>query len=237
MWQSFADDSVLLHYQERSTLMTPSISIEWVEFQLRSGTSESEFLAVSHAFQTDFLDLQPGYRQRTLVRLNDHGLYADLVHWSDAADMRAAMAASKVFPVCGAYFALLKVVESPSLGTAIAKYENAAYLDTTAATVESVGGLEFSLFQPKPGVSDDMLKQAAKRVADSLYCGQPGYLSHLVVKSAQGVYADVVLASSGKRAAELCGLWGSGPYAEPCLPYLEMIRPESMQIAFFDSLK
>jgi len=212
--------------------MTSTITVEWVEFQLRADVTESELLAVSQGFQVEFLSLQPGYIKRTLLRLNESGRYADLVHWSDAAAMRAAMASSPAFPVCGAYFALIEAPEAPSLGVPVAHYEGDA-----DAPVSSVGGLEFSFFLPKDGVTDAMLKSAAKKVADGLYRGQPGYFRHSVMKTEQGMYADVVFASSAKRAAELCGMWGTGPYAEPCLPYLEMIRPETMQIAFFENLR
>lgn len=217
--------------------MTASLCIEWVEFQLHAGVTEAQFRAVSDAFQANFLDLQAGYKKRTLVRLDAQGRYADLVHWATAKDMAAAMAASNAFPACGAYFALLNVLKAPSLGTAIAQHENIEDLSAAAPSVAAVGGIEFSLFQPKPGVSDEALCHAAQQMANGLYRGQPGFYGHSVVKSTQGVYADVVFASSGKRAAELCAMWGSGPWAEPCLPYLEMIHPQSIQLAFFETLK
>lgn len=97
--------------------------------------------------------------------------------------------------------------------------------------------MEISFFKPKPNVSDHLLSLAAEATAAGLYRGQPGFIGHFVVKSDAGIYADVVLATSSKRAAELCASWGSAPYAVPCQGYSDMIRPESMQIAFFDVLK
>lgn len=216
--------------------MTTSPHIEWVEFQVRTGVTEAQFLAVSDAFQTEFLDLQPGYLERTVVRLPSQGHYADLVHWSAATDMQAAMDASASFPACQAYFSLLTVTKPQSLGAAIAHHMGPTGGLPTAPAVSPVGGLEFSLFRPKHGVSDHALTLAAADMANGLYRGQAGYYGHKVMKTSQGVYADVVFASSGRRAAELCGLWGTGPYADACLPYLELIDPSSIDLAFYDTL-
>lgn len=217
--------------------MTETLYIEWVEFQLRAGVTDAQFCAASDAFQTAFLDLQPGYQHRALVRLGTPGNFADCVHWTGVDDMEAAMDAGKAFPECQAYFALLQVTKAPTMGKAIAQYGGAKISPAKASCASTWGGMEFSLFKPKPGVSDQALQHAAQRMANGIYRGQPGFLHHTVVKSEQGLYADVVLASTGKRAAELCASWGSGPFAEPCRGYLDMISPESVQLAFFDTLQ
>jgi hypothetical protein len=217
--------------------MTETLYIEWVEFKLHDAVTDAQFLAASEAFQADFLDLQSGYRQRTLVRLGKQGHYADLVHWTGAKNMEAAMAAAKAYPACQAYFALLEVCNPPSLGKAVAQYDKLNTLSATDPFDPTLGGMEFSLFKPKPGVTDQALHQAAQRMADGLYRGQAGFLHHSVVKSESGIYADVVLASSGKRAAELCASWGTGPYAQPCQDYLDTIILESVQLEFFDTLR
>lgn len=217
--------------------MTETLYIEWVEFQIRSGVADAQFLAASEAFQVDFLDHQSGYRQRTLVRLGKQGHYADLVYWTGAQDMEAAMAAAKAYPACQAYFALLEVGNPPSLGKAVAQYDKLKPSIATDPLGPTLGGMEFSLFKPKSGVTDQALHQAAQRMADGLYRGQAGFFHHSVVRSESGIYADVVLASSGKRAAELCASWGTGPYAQPCQDYLDMIILESVQLEFFDILQ
>lgn len=216
--------------------MITSSCIEWVEFKLNAGVTESELRAASDALQSQFLLFQPGYQQRTLVRLDTPGVYADLVHWARPEDMKKAMATSSDHPVCGAYFALLEVLSAPSLGTAIAHHTHINNPSAVPPSELVLGGMEFSFFKPKPGVSDQVLRDAARHLAHGLYSGQPGYIHHFVVKSELGVYADVVLATSGKRAAELCASWGTGPFAEPCQPYLDLIDPESVQLAFFDAL-
>ena len=217
--------------------MNESTCVEWVEFRLKPGVTESQLLNASEALRTDFLNLQHGFQHRTLIRLNEQGLYADLVHWANRKDADKAMAASSVIPACGAYFALLEVVKAPAFGQAIAEHDVAQRLPATESGEIEVGGMEISFFKPQPNVSDHLLSRAAATTAAGLYRGQPGFIGHFVVKSEAGIYADVVLASSSKRAAELCASWGSDPYAVPCQGYLNMIKPETMQIAFFDVLK
>ncbi|MDP3357170.1 MAG: hypothetical protein Q8M51_15070 [Polaromonas sp.] len=217
--------------------MNEFLCIEWVEFQLKPGVTESQLLDASEALRTEFLSLQHGFQRRSLIRLGEQGLYADLVHWTNRKDADAAMAASIVIPACGAYFALFEVVKAPAFGEAIASHDAAQRLPPIDSAEIEVGGMEISFFKPKPNVSDHSLSRAAQKMAAGLYCAQPGFISHFVVKSEAGIYADVVLAASSKRAAELCASWGSDPYAEPCQGYLDMIRPETMQIAFFDVLK
>jgi hypothetical protein len=217
--------------------MTETLYIEWVEFQLRAGVTDAQLYAASDAFQTAFLDLQPGYQHRALVRLGTPGHFADCVHWTGVNDMEAAMAAGKAIPEFQAYFALLQVTKAPTVGKTVAQYGSAKIPLATDLCASTWGGMEFSLFKPIPGVSDQALQRAAQHMANGLYRGQPGFLHHAVVKSEQGIYADVVLAASGKRAAELCASWGSGPLAEPCRGYLDMISPESVQLAFFDVLQ
>ena len=217
--------------------MNDSLCIEWVEFQLKPGATESQLLDASEALRTEFLNLQNGFQRRSLIRLGEQGVYADLVHWTHRKDAEAAMAASSAFPACGAYFALLEVLKEPAFGQAIAAHDAAQRLPPMDSTEIEVGGMEISFFKPKPNISDHLLSRAAKKMAAGLYHGQPGFIRHFVVKSEAGIYADVVLATSSKRAAELCASWGSDPYAEPCQGYLDSIRQESMQIAFFEVLK
>ena len=217
--------------------MTEPRCIEWVEFRLKPGVTETQFLEASKALRTGFLDRQPGFKHRTLIRVDSKGRYADLVHWSNAKAADAAMAASNSFPACVAYFEMLEVLQAPTLGTAIAGHSAAQQSHADDMSVAEIGGMEFAFFKPKPNVADHELSRAAQTMATGLYRGQPGFIDHFVVKSGAGVYADIVLADSRNRAAELCASWGSDPYAEPCREYLGMIDPASMQIAFYETLK
>jgi heme-degrading monooxygenase HmoA len=213
--------------------------IEWVEFRLKIGVTQAQLHQVSDRFQSNFLDLQPGYQKRTLVKLDAGGHYADLVYWASAKEMNNAIASSEKYPVCGEYFALFEIVKAPSLGTPIAPYpEMKAQRNSGdhSSPQTVLHGMEFSIFKPKPGVTDRELYEAAEQMVNGLYRDQPGFISHAVVKSEQGIYADVVLASSAKRAAALCASWGTGPFAQPCQAYLDLISPESIQVGFFDRL-
>ena len=48
---------------------------------------------------------------------------------------------------------------------------------------------------------------------------------------------DVLFANSAARASDLCAKWGSGPFAEACLSYLEKIEEGSARLAFFQRIK
>jgi hypothetical protein len=62
------------------------------------------------------------------------------------------------------------------------------------------------------------------------------FLGHTILKGADDTYVDVLFASSATRASELCGKWGTGPFADACLPYLETIEEGSAQLAFFQRI-
>jgi hypothetical protein len=80
--------------------------IECAPFRLRTGVTEQELLEASAAIQRDFLDRQPGFLRRELVR-SDDGLWSDVVHWSDAGSAHAAVEAAASSPVCHRYFHLM----------------------------------------------------------------------------------------------------------------------------------
>lgn len=96
------------------------------------------------------------------------------------------------------------------------------------------GGMEFSTFRLQPGVSQAQLRGAVDAMVAGLYDGEPGFLGHALLLGADGVYVDVVFADTADRARALCAKWGTGPFAEACLPYLQAIEPGSAQLAFFD---
>ena len=67
--------------------------IEWAPFRLAAGVSEAELLEAAEMLQRDFVDGQPGFVRRELLRASD-GEWVDLVVWEDEASARAVMEAA-----------------------------------------------------------------------------------------------------------------------------------------------
>ena len=77
--------------------------IEIVQFKLKSGVSESEFLAqVAPTF--DWLETVDGYISRELLA-DEHGNWVDLVHWESMEQAEAAQNEMMSSPELGAAFA------------------------------------------------------------------------------------------------------------------------------------
>ena len=86
--------------------------IEWAPFRLAAGADESALLAASEAIQRDFLQRQPGFVRRELLRGAD-GQWADLVVWRDRASAAAALRAVESSATCQAYFRLMQNATEP----------------------------------------------------------------------------------------------------------------------------
>lgn len=205
------------------------VIVEWAAFSRKPGVTEAALVAQSDAMQRAFLSQQPGYRSRDLVKLDDNR-YADLVFWETSVLAEAAMARAPSNEVCVAYFALLEGDATPLVGARLRRYD-------ASATLADVGGIEFSRFAPLPGVSDAALVSTATRMTRDLYQGESGFLRHMVVKSHDGEYADVVLATSAKRASELCAKWEPPPHHAAYRDYVKAIDPESIALGFYDALR
>jgi len=86
--------------------MMTAPTVEMAKIKLLAGKSEAELVAASEQFQREFLNKQPGFLRRELLRL-DEGNYLDLVHWRSAADANAVMEHIMTSPSCLAYFAVM----------------------------------------------------------------------------------------------------------------------------------
>lgn len=102
--------------------------------------------------------------------------------------------------------------------------------------IVAFGGMEFSTFKLKRGVSEAELFTAVDTMVKGLYSEEEGFLGHAVLKGADDTYVDVVFAVNQSRAADLCAKWGTGPFAPACLSYLEKIEEDSIKLAFFQRL-
>lgn len=202
--------------------------IEWAEFSLKAGVSEQQLLTAAAAMQ-QFLQTRHGYRARQLLWLGP-GRYVDLVTWQSREAAQAAMASMAAAPVCRDYFAMVQVDQPPRVGTPLLTHDAGGDRGDDA-----IGGMEFSQFRVRPGVQDSALLSAASRMAAHLYQGEPGFHAHRLLRSDDepGLYADVVLADTAEQARALCGKWGQAPFPPVCQAYLDLMVPESVQLAFW----
>jgi hypothetical protein len=82
------------------------IVVEWAPFRLAPGADEAALLEASDALQRRFLERQPGYLRRELLRGTD-GQWADLVFWADAESVKSAMQAIDGSAECQRYFSFM----------------------------------------------------------------------------------------------------------------------------------
>lgn len=101
----------------------------------------------------------------------------------------------------------------------------------------ATGGMEFSAFKLKQGISEAELFTAVDEMVTGLYSNEEGFMGHALLKGADDIYVDVVFAASQVRATELCAKWGTGPFAPACRSYLEKIEEGSAKLAFFQRIK
>jgi hypothetical protein len=80
--------------------------VEWAPFRLNPGVSEEELLRSSERLQRDFLESQPGYLKRELIKGDDGG-FVDVVWWRSLEEAHAVMKTAMESPVCATYFALM----------------------------------------------------------------------------------------------------------------------------------
>lgn len=81
-------------------------TVEWAEFQLKKKVSEQELLKASDNLQQEFLQKQPGFIRRELLKKSE-GSYVDILWWKTRK--YAEQASDKVMqhPACLGYFQLM----------------------------------------------------------------------------------------------------------------------------------
>jgi hypothetical protein len=95
--------------------------VEWAPFRLAAGVTEETLLEQSDALQRDFLEHQPGFLRRELLKGSD-GEWVDLVVWADAESAEAVIAAARESATCHRYFGLMQGGENFDAGDAVAHY-------------------------------------------------------------------------------------------------------------------
>ena len=90
--------------QEQSTV------IELAPFSLKEGVTEETLLKISKAVQEEFIDKQPGFIKRELVRKNSRE-YLDIVYWSSQPHAEHAAQKAMETAVCLEFFSLMQQSE------------------------------------------------------------------------------------------------------------------------------
>jgi hypothetical protein len=89
----------------------PEVCVEWAPFELRSGASESDLIEAAEQLQNGFLELQPGFVRRELLR-GDGRRWVDLIVWANRGDAERAAARVGASDACRAYFSLMHDTEA-----------------------------------------------------------------------------------------------------------------------------
>ena len=110
------------------TAVTMAFIIELATINLADGKTEADLIEASKIFQSEFLDHQPGFIRRELVRKSE-GKYIDIVHWRSQEDMNNVMQVIESSPAVQAYFSVMEFdPESPNNGvehySSVAVYES-----------------------------------------------------------------------------------------------------------------
>ena len=93
-----------------------TVVVELATINLADGKTEADLIEASNHFQKEFLNHQPGFIRRELVR-NTKGGYLDIVHWRSQEDVDAAMKIIESSPAVHQYFAVMTFdPENPNEG-------------------------------------------------------------------------------------------------------------------------
>lgn len=96
--------------------------------------------------------------------------------------------------------------------------------------LDSIGGMEFATFKLKEGVTEAKLVELSTQVEAEFLSQQEELVLHFLVRGADGVYANVAIASSQEKAEEYCQQWLSNRVA---LEYLELLEQETVNMTFW----
>ena len=96
--------------------MTMAFIIELATINLADGKTEADLIDASKVFQSEFLDHQPGFIRRELVRSSE-GQYIDIIHWRSQEDINEVMKIIESSPAVQAYFSIMRFdPKSPNEG-------------------------------------------------------------------------------------------------------------------------
>ena len=82
------------------------VVIEMTQFRLVNDVADQEFLRESEQVQHVFLEKQPGYIDRELLK-DEAGQWVDLLHWETAAQAQSAAQSMLAEPACQGFIAMI----------------------------------------------------------------------------------------------------------------------------------
>ncbi len=94
-------------------------------------------------------------------------------------------------------------------------------------------GFEFAVFKLRAGVTEEQLINLSHKVDEQFLSQHDALLSHFLLKGSDGLYADVAIATTQKKAKAICQLWRDDKVAQE---YLELIDNDSVNMSFWSRI-
>lgn len=138
----------------------------------------------------------------------------DLVVWRTLDDAHAAAKRVGTAP------------EFEGFRTSIAAFGGMSHYVASVLEPHSVGGVEFGRFRLKPGVSEEDMRKAHRKMVESYLADQAGWWGQHLLKLDDGVFIDLAFADSRTRSEQICASWRG---QEACEAFLSLIDAESME--------
>ncbi|WOX50492.1 hypothetical protein R2E40_11735 [Aeromonas sp. CD] len=96
--------------------------------------------------------------------------------------------------------------------------------------MQGVGGVEFATFRLKEGVTEADLLALAHRVESEFLVQQSELIVHCLLRGADGLYADLVMAPSQSLVETYCQQWLHNAVAGE---YLSLLDHDSVNMSFW----
>lgn len=96
--------------------------------------------------------------------------------------------------------------------------------------MQGVGGVEFATFRLKEGVTEADLLALAHRVESEFLVQQSELIVHCLLRGADGLYADLVMAPSQSLVETYCQQWLHNAVAGE---YLILLDHDSVNMSFW----
>ncbi|PHS84285.1 hypothetical protein AAW02_11080 [Aeromonas dhakensis] len=96
--------------------------------------------------------------------------------------------------------------------------------------IQGAGGVEFATFRLKEGVTEADLLALAHRVESEFLVQQSELIVHCLLRGADGIYADLVMAPSQSLVEAYCQQWLHNAVAGE---YLTLLDLDSVSMSFW----
>ncbi|WP_336290545.1 hypothetical protein [Aeromonas dhakensis] len=96
--------------------------------------------------------------------------------------------------------------------------------------MQGAGGVEFATFRLREGVTEADLLALAHRVESEFLVQQSELIVHCLLRGADGIYADLVMAPSQSLVETYCQQWLHNVVAGE---YLTLLDPDSVSMSFW----